>query len=283
MEEEKVDPHAASAIQMDIPECGDNEYKEVAWGIQKYGEKFSPMWINRPKVGEFDVKFEMKYCGVCHSDCHLGLNHLGGSMFPMVPGHELCGTVVEVGAKVTKVKVGDNVGVGCIADSCLNCDTCKGGDEQYCENGGNTHTYNSMKTHGHIGGNQETQNFGGYSGSEVLHEHFIIKIPDTVPLDKAGPIMCAGITLYDPLKYWGALNGKKMCIGIIGIGGLGTMGIKMAKAMGHRVVAISTSPNKKDLALGKGADAFVASSEPESMNAEAGKMDLILNTVSAAH
>lgn len=156
---------ADSAVQKNIPEFGDNEYKEVAWGIPKFGEKHAPIWINRPKVGEFDVKFEMKYCGVCHSDCHLGLNHLGGSMYPMVAGHELCGTVVEVGAKVTKVKVGDNVGVGCIADACLGCDTCKGGDEQYCEKGGNTHTYNSMKTHGHIGGNQETQNFGGYSAS----------------------------------------------------------------------------------------------------------------------
>ena len=274
---------ADSAIQKDIPACGDNEYKEVAWAIPKFGEKFAPIWINRPKVGDMDVKFEMKYCGICHSDCHLGLNHLGGSMYPMVPGHELCGTVTEVGAKVTKVKVGDNVGVGCIIDSCLECNTCKGGDEQYCEGGGSTHTYNSEKKYGHIGGNPDTQNFGGYSASNVVHEHFICKIPDSIPLEKAGPIMCAGITLYDPLVHWGALNGKKMNIGIIGIGGLGTMGIKMAKAMGHRVVAISTSANKAEIAKEKGAEGFVVSTDNASMAAEAGKLDLILNTISASH
>ena len=270
---------------MDIPECGDNEYKEVAWAIPKFGAKFEPVWINRPKVGEMDVKFKMEFCGICHSDCHLGLNHLGGSMYPMVPGHELCGTVIEVGSGVTKVKVGDKCGVGCIIDSCLDCGTCKGGDEQYCEKGGSTHTYNSLKNHGHIGGNQETQNFGGYSGSNVVHEHFIIKIPDDMPLEKAGPIMCAGITMYDPLRHWGATKegGPKMCIGIVGVGGLGTMGIKMAHALGHRVVAISTSAGKEELAKGKGADAFVVSTDGASMAKEAGKLDLIINTVSAAH
>jgi alcohol dehydrogenase (NADP+) len=121
--------------QMDIPACSDNEYREVAWGIEHFGEQFKPIWINRPKVGDFDVRFEMKFCGVCHSDCHIGHNDLGDAMFPMVPGHELIGTVTEVGAKVTKVKVGDNVGVGCIKDSCLGCPTCERGDEQYCEKG----------------------------------------------------------------------------------------------------------------------------------------------------
>jgi len=118
-----------TAIQMDIPECRDDEYREVAWGIPTFGSKFQPIWINRPKVGDWDVKFEMHYCGICHSDCHLGLNHLGGAMYPMVPGHELVGVVTEVGSKVTKVAVGDKVGVGCIIDSCLECGTCHGGDE----------------------------------------------------------------------------------------------------------------------------------------------------------
>jgi len=205
-------------------------------------------------------------------------------MYPIVPGHELCGTVTEVGPKVTKVKVGDNVGVGCIVDSCLECVTCDAGHEQYCEKGGNTHTYNATKTYGHISGNQEVQTFGGYSGSNVVHEHFIIKVPDGLPLEKVGPIMCAGITLFDPLVHWGAYNsGKTMSIGIVGIGGLGTMGIKLAKAMGHRVVAISNSPNKAQLAADKGADAFVVATDPESMKAEEGKLDLILNTASAGH
>ena len=185
----------------------------------------------------------MKYCGICHSDCHIGNNDLDDSMYPMVPGHELIGTVVEVGSKVKKVKVGDNVGVGVIKDSCLKCGTCVSGDEQYCESGF-VHTYNSMKKHPHVGGNQDTQNFGGYSASEVVHEHFIVKIPDAIPLDKAGPILCAGITLYDPLRHWGATKGKQMSIGIVGIGGLGTMGIKLAKALGHKVTAISTSAHK---------------------------------------
>jgi len=269
---------------MDIPPPRDDEYKEVAWSIPKFGDKFTPTWINRPKCNEFDVKFELIYCGVCHSDCHLGLNHLGGSMYPIVPGHELIGKVVEIGAKVTRVKIGDNVGVGCIIDSCMECDTCKNGEEVYCEAGGNTHTYNSMKTYGHVSGNPDVQNFGGYSGSNVVHERFVMKIPESVPLEKAGPILCAGITLWDPMRHWGATKeGAKMCIGIIGIGGLGTMGIKLAKALGHRVVAISTSANKEKLAKEKGADAFVVSSDGKSMAAEAGKCDLILNTVSAKH
>jgi len=140
-----------------------------------------------------------------------------------------------------------------------------------------------MKRYTHIGGNQDTQNFGGYSASEVVHEHFVLRIPDGIPLDKAGPILCAGITLYDPLVHWGATSGKKMTVGIVGIGGLGTMGIKLAKALGHRVVAISTSNNKEKMAKEKGADAFVVSTDPESMAAESNKIDLILNTVSANH
>ena len=139
-----------------IPAVSDNEYREVAWGIDKAGAPFQPIWINRPKVGDHDVKFEMKYCGVCHSDCHIGNNDLGDAIYPMVPGHELIGTVTEVGAKVTKVKVGDNVGVGVIKDACLDCPQCAIGDEQYCEKGGKVHTYNSMKTQAHVGGNQDT-------------------------------------------------------------------------------------------------------------------------------
>ena len=198
-----------------IPPCGENEYREVAWGIENDGSGIAPIWVNKPKVGENDVKIEMKFCGVCHTDCHMGLNHLGGAIYPMVPGHELVGTVVEVGDKVTKVKVGDNAGVGCIIDSCLACEMCAAGDEQYCELGGHTHTYNSKKTYGHIGGNPDTQNFGGYAGSQVVHEHFIIKIPDAIKLETAGPILCAGITMYEPLKYWGAMDGKAMTIGIV--------------------------------------------------------------------
>lgn len=225
----------------------------------------------------------MVFCGVCHSDVSLGLNHLHNCIYPIVPGHELVGKVVEIGSKVTKVKVGDGIGVGCISDACLDCKTCEFGDEQYCLGGKSVHTYNDKKRYNHIGGNPEAQTFGGYSGSNTLHEHFIMKIPDAIPLEKAGPILCAGITMYDPLRHWGATEGKPMTIGIVGVGGLGTMGIKLSKALGHRVVAISTSANKKELAMSKGADVFVVSTDPESMKEGAGLCDLILNTVSAEH
>lgn len=192
------------------------------------------------------------------------------------------GKVVEVGSKVTKVKVGDNVGVGCFIDACLDCPRCKEGDEQYCDKG-MTGTYGGDKKHGRVGGNQETKTCGGYSASNVVHEHFVCKIPDGIPPECAAPILCAGITMYDPLRHWGATAGKKMTIGIIGVGGLGTMGIKISKALGHDVYAISTSAHKEGLAKEKGATNFVVSTDPKSMQENARKCDLILNTVSANH
>jgi len=267
-----------------ISECRDDEYREVAWGLTDLGQKFAPLHINRAKVGEFDVKFEVLYCGVCHSDVHIGCNHLGGSTYPLVPGHELAGKVVEVGSKVTKVQVGDNVGVGVISDSCLDCRNCTLGDEQYCIGGKSVSTYGDKKRYTHIGGNPDSMTYGGYSGSHCLNEHFIMKIPDGVPLEKAGPILCAGITMYDPLRYWGATKGdREMNIGIVGIGGLGTMGIKLAKALGHKVFAISTSAHKEAMAKEKGADGFIVSSDPAQMEAHKMTLDLILNTVSAEH
>jgi len=236
----------------------------------------------------------MKYCGVCHSDVHIGEGDLPNVMYPCVPGHELVGVVTEVGPDVTRVKVGDNVGVGCIVDACLKCASCMAGDEMLCENGGSTHTYNTMKgkyeefgMQSHQIGNLLVQNFGGYSGSNVVHEHFLIKIPKAVPLEKAGPIMCAGITMYEPLCHYGmkeaGLNGKKKCVGIIGLGGLGTMGVKLARAMGHDVCVISTSSSKEAVAKEKGATMFVVSKDEESMKKGAKSCDLILNTVSANH
>jgi len=242
------------------------------------------MWINRPKVGDFDVKVDLHYCGICHSDVTLSLNHLKTATYPMVPGHELIGKVVEVGSKVSKVKVGDNVGIGCISDACLNCRACELGDEPYCYKGKSVHTYNDRKRYTHIGGNPTASTYGGYSGSNVLHEHFILKIPDSIPLEKAGPLLCAGITMYDPLRHWGATKeGAKMTIGIIGVGGLGTMGIKLSKALGHKVVAISTNADKKQMAFEKGADEFIVSTDPASMESARRSCDLILNTASAPH
>ena len=267
-----------------MPEPMDNEYKEVAWGIPKEGDKFAPMWINRHHVGEMDVKFDVLYCGICHSDVTMGENpKLANLTFPFVPGHEFIGKVTEVGAGVTKFKVGDIVGVGCYVDSCNECSSCQEGEENYCENG-QVLSIGGTKKYKRVGGNPDTKTQGGYSGSHVVHEHFAIKFPDNVDLERAAPIMCGGITMFDPLKYWGCLNSeKKKTVAIIGIGGLGTFGIKLAKAMGHNVVAVSTSAQKEQMAKEKGADFFVVSKDPESIKTIEKKVDLIINTVSAPH
>lgn len=204
--------------------------------------------------------------------------------YPFVGGHELLGRVVEVGPKVTKVKVGDAVGVGCFVDACLDCENCKAGDENYCATGV-TGTYNADRNpkYGRHHGNPESKTWGGYSASNVVNEHFILKIPDGLPLEFSAPIMCAGITMYTPLRDHGATAGKKMTIGVIGVGGLGTMGIKLSAALGHDVVAISTSPNKEEAARKKGATQFVVATDPESVAKCAASCDIILDTVSAPH
>jgi uncharacterized zinc-type alcohol dehydrogenase-like protein len=199
----------------------------------------------------------------------------------MVPGHELLGEVTEIGEGVTKFKVGDKVGVGCMVDSCLDCDQCKEDSENYCDT--MTETYGHAKKNSRVLGNKDMKTWGGYSGSNVVHEHFCCRIPEGLPLEKAAPILCAGVTMYDPLSHWGFANGVSRTVGIIGIGGLGTMGIKIAKAMGHTVIAISTTAAKKELAESKGATGFVASKDPESIKAQAGKCNIILNTVAANH
>jgi uncharacterized zinc-type alcohol dehydrogenase-like protein len=216
------------------------------------------MWIPRPKVTDFQVKYELHYAGICHSDSSSGCNEWHMTTYPVVTGHEHAGIVTEVGAKVTKVKIGDKVGVGCFVDCCMECTMCKKGEEQYCEKM-MTFTYGGQKNHGRVEGNPNLTTFGGYSGSNVVHEHFVMKIPDEIPFEAAAPILCAGITLYDPLRNRGALEKKDMVIGVIGVGGLGTMGIKFAKYLGHTVVAISRSQDKESLAKGKGADHYVAS------------------------
>jgi len=281
------DPATCWTSQTIPSECRPDEYNEVAWGIAEYGgqtPKHVPMWIPRPKVTDFTVKYDLVYAGVCHSDCHTGTNDWFGCVYPCVLGHEHAGVVTEVGAKVTKVKVGDRVGVGCFIDACLNCKMCKRGDEHYCEKG-MTQTYNSKKIHGRVGGNPDLTTFGGYSCSNVVHEYFVMKIPDAIPFEKAPPIFCAAITLYDPLRHWGATKDDrvKMVIGVCGIGGLGTMGIKIAKALGHTVVAVSRSARKEKMAKEKGADYYVATSDPKSVTDCPVKCDLILNTVGAKH
>lgn len=284
---------ASNGIDIELPPPLDSEYPEIAWGILKFGEYHQPLWIARPKITnsnaddksmEKQVRFEMLYAGICHTDLHFGRNELGNSLFPMVAGHELLGRVIEIGSKVTKVKVGDFCAVGTLVGSCKSCKNCDREREQFClgTSPGKTPTYNGIKGD-LVGGNKSIRTMGGYSAANTVHEDFIIKVPNGMDLKNTAPLVCAGITMYSPLKYWGATGKEKMTVGIIGIGGLGTMGIKLAKALGNDVMAISTSFSKEAMAKEKGATMFACSKDPESMKANAGKCDLILNTVSADH
>jgi len=255
-------------------------YETFAFARASKTDAFKAIKIKRSDVGADDVKFDIHYCGICHTDVHFGNDDMGISKWPLVPGHELAGVVTAVGANVKSVSVGDRVGVGCIVDSCMNCPSCEKSDEQYCYNG-MTMTYSSDIKHGHIA-TDTGFTYGGYSGSLAVHERYIIKIPSGYPLEAAGPVFCAGITLYSPLAHWGALKGN-LRVGVAGIGGLGQMGVRLAAAMGNKVTAISSSPSKKDAALELGATDFVVSTDEASMAAAAGSLDLILNTISADH
>jgi len=246
---------------------------------------FKPIKLKRRNIGDYDVQIEMKYCGVCHSDLHIAAGHigLGKVTYPCVPGHELAGVAVAVGAQVTKFKVGDHVGVGCMVDSCLKCKNCRAGEEQKCskqvatyagkDNGsGRAQTYPA-----------NTQTIGGYSTVQIVHERFGILIPADYPLEYAGPVMCAGVTMYDPLRRQKAKE-KKSRVGIVGLGGLGVMGVKLARALGCEVTVISRSASKKDFALNEcGATSFLHSTDPTQMKDNAGKLDLILNTIPVNH
>lgn len=255
-------------------------YNTIAWAKTSPDSKFEKISIERNVAGDEDVTFDVKFCGICHTDVHIAGNDMGRTNYPCVPGHELAGVVTAVGSRVAKFKVGDHVGVGCISDSCMNCDMCADGEEHLC-NSGMTGTYDGQIKYGHVK-TDKGWTFGGYSASQTLHQRFIVKVPAGYPLEAAGPIFCAGITMFSPLKNWGAMGGGKR-VGIIGIGGLGQMGVRLAKAMGNSVTAISTSPSKEAAAREIGADNFVVSTNPESMNSATMSLDLILNTVSANH
>ncbi|AZQ37032.1 NAD(P)-dependent alcohol dehydrogenase [Streptomyces cyaneochromogenes] len=227
--------------------------------------------IERREVGEFDVLIDIKFAGICHSDIHQAQEGWGEAIFPMVPGHEIAGIVSEVGSGVTKHKVGDRVGVGCLVDSCRECENCRAGLEQHCTGGG-VGTYNAI-------GKDGEPTYGGYSEKVVVDENFVLRIPDGLSLDVAAPLLCAGITTYSPLKHWGAGPGKK--VAVIGLGGLGHMGVKIAHALGAEVTVLSQSLRKKDDGLKLGADHYYATSDPKTFEELAGTFDLILSTVSA--
>jgi len=228
--------------------------------------------ITRRDVGSHDVAFDIHFAGICHSDIHTVRGEWGDVAYPLVPGHEIAGIVTEIGPGVTKFKVGDRVGVGCFVDSCRECAQCRAGEEQYCDNPGMVGTYNGVGRDG-----QPTQ--GGYSGAIVVDENYVLSIPDALPLDKAAPLLCAGITTYSPLRHWGAGPGKR--VAVIGLGGLGHMAVKLAVAMGADVTVLSQSLKKMEDGLRLGAGQYRATSDPDTFEQLAGSFDLILNTVSA--
>ncbi|WP_419881009.1 NAD(P)-dependent alcohol dehydrogenase [Peribacillus sp. B-H-3] len=234
-------------------------------------KSFRKAEIQRRDLNSHDILIEIKFAGICHSDIHTAHGEWGPVNYPLVPGHEIAGIVTDVGANVTKYKVGDRVGVGCMVDSCGECENCKKGEEQYCLKG-NVPTYAGVDKYG-----EPTQ--GGYSTHIVVVEDFAVKIPDSIPLDAAAPLLCAGITTYSPLNHWGAGPGKK--VAVVGMGGLGHMAVKIAHAMSAEVTVLSQTLNKKDDGFEFGADHYYATSDPETFEKLAGTFDLIINTVSA--
>ncbi|MFD5419845.1 NAD(P)-dependent alcohol dehydrogenase [Streptomyces sp. NPDC127069] len=227
--------------------------------------------VPRRPVGEHDVLIEVKYAGICHSDIHQARDGWGEGIFPMVPGHEIAGVVAEVGPGVTKYAVGDRVGVGCFVDSCRECEYCLAGQEQHCVQGA-TGTYNALDRNGE-------PTYGGYSTHLVVDENYAVRIPEGLALDVAAPLLCAGITLYSPLKHWGAGPGKK--VAIVGLGGLGHMGVKIAHALGAEVTVLSQSLRKREDGLRLGADHYYATADEATFKELKGRFDLILSTVSA--
>ena len=236
--------------------------------------KLEPFNFSRRDPGPNDVLLQIDYCGICHSDIHQARGEWGNSTYPMVPGHEVAGHVTRVGGRVTKFKVGDIVGVGCFVDSCRTCSSCKDGLEQFCEQH-LVFSYNCTERDG------KTPTYGGYSDQMVVDENFVVRIPSTLPLAGAAPLLCAGITTYSPLKEFKVKPGDR--VGVVGLGGLGHMGIKIAKAMGAEVTVFSTSPRKESDAKRLGASEFVVSTEPGAMKGVANRFDVILDTVSGSH
>jgi len=248
--------------------------KSFGFGATAADKPLGPLRFERRDPRQNDVQIEILYCGVCHSDLHTARDEWHNTVYPVVPGHEIIGRVMKVGKEVTRFKEGDLVGVGCMVDSCQHCDSCREGLEQYCEKGF-VGTYNGEEMHS--GG----MTYGGYANNIVVNEKFVLRVPDGLDPAAAAPLLCAGITTYSPLRHWRMGKGKK--VGIVGLGGLGHMGVKLAHAMGAHVVLFTTSPDKKEDALQLGADEVVLSKNAAEMAAQENSFDFILNTVAAPH
>lgn len=242
-----------------------------AYAAPSATEPLVPVTIQRRDVGPKDVLITIRYAGICHSDIHTVRGEWGPMQYPLTVGHEIVGEVAEVGAEVSKHSVGDRVGVGCMVNSCRECENCLAGEEQYCLNG-NVGTYASVDRDGTI-----TQ--GGYSTHVVVDEDFVLKVPESIPYEAAAPLLCAGITTYSPLRHWNAGPGKR--VAVIGLGGLGHMAVKLAHAMGAEVTVLSQSLRKKEDGLRMGADHYYATSDPATFTDLTRRFDLIINTVSA--
>ncbi len=250
-------------------------YKTKGYAAFSASAPLAPYEIQRRSPKKHDVVIAIDYCGVCHSDLHQVKNEWASAVYPMVPGHEIVGRVIEIGTAVSKFKVGDLAGVGCLVDSCRTCNDCLQGQEQFCDYG-RVGTYNSIEKDG------VTRTFGGYSQSIVVDENFTLKIPSNLELSKVAPLLCAGITTYSPLKHWNIGPGKK--VGVVGLGGLGHMAVKFAKAFGAKVSVFSRSEKKKADALKLGADEVILTNSPDKIILSHNKsFDMIIDTVSAPH
>ena len=248
--------------------------KVPAYAAPTKGATLVPFTIDRREPGPHDALIDITHCGVCHSDIHQVRDEWGGSIFPMVPGHEIVGTVSKVGGKVTKWKRGDRVGVSTFVDSCRECAPCRSGEESYCLKGP-SYTYNSHEQDG------KTPTYGGYSTGITVDENYILRIPEGMPSDRTAPLMCSGISTYSPLRHFGVKSGQS--VAVLGLGGLGHMGVKFAKALGTRVTVVSHSPGKRTDAMRLGADDFVVANSPEAFKANSERFDFVLDTVSAKH
>ncbi|HWX66421.1 MAG TPA: NAD(P)-dependent alcohol dehydrogenase [Rhodanobacter sp.] len=244
------------------------------YAVQSASTPLAPHHFERRDPRTDDVVVDILYCGVCHTDIHQARNEWGGSNYPMVPGHEIIGRVSAVGSAVSKFKVGDMVGVGCMVDSCQHCAACGQGLEQYCAEGA-TFTYNSADRRDGL------PTFGGYSERIVVSDKFVVRVPDKLDPKSAAPLLCAGITTWSPLRHWKIGKGSK--VAVVGLGGLGHMGLKFAKALGADVTLFTRSPGKEDEARRLGADHVVLSTDPAQMQAVAGQFDFILDTVPHQH
>ncbi|KAL5714919.1 cinnamyl-alcohol dehydrogenase [Ranunculus cassubicifolius] len=248
--------------------------KALGWAARDNSGTLSPFNFSRRDIGADDVAIKIHYCGVCHSDYHAVKNDWKNTVYPIVPGHEIVGVATKVGSNVKNFKEGDRVGVGVIVGSCKNCDNCKQDLENYCPK--QIYTYNAID-------HDRTRTYGGYADTIVTNQDFVLRFPDNMPMDAGAPLLCAGITVYSPMKYYGMTEPGKV-LGVVGLGGLGHVAVKFGKAFGLKVVVISTSTKKEKEAIEKlGADSFLVSRDPEKMKAATGSIDYIVDTVSAVH